>query len=112
MYTKSLIQQNLEILHLKENFNDGVSSLMEKYNIEDSIFVINNGSVKELTKGYFVIENEYDNIDDAIRNCNINTQGIRVVENKKFTTGTIYYNLSKCPKGANILDIELYENVR
>lgn len=112
MYTKSLIQQNLEIFQLKENFNEGISSLMEKYNIEDSIFVISGGSVKELTKGYFVVEKEYDNINDAIRNCNINTQGIRIIENNKFSVGTIYSNLSKCPKNSNILDVELYEDVR
>lgn len=112
MYTRSLIQQNLEILKAKENFNEGVSSLMEKYNIEDSIFVISNGSVKELTKGYFVIEKEYDNINEAIRNCNINTQGVRVVENNKFMVGSIFSHLSQCPENSNILDVELYEDVR
>lgn len=108
MYTKSLIQQNLEILHIKENFNDSLVSIMEKYNIEDSIFVIINNDVKELTKGYFVLESEYDNINDAIKSCDISCMGVRIIENKKFQVGNIYKNLSQCPKNTQIFDVENY----
>lgn len=111
MYTKSLIQQHREMYSIKESFNDGISNIMEKYNIEDSIFVLLNGFVKELTKGYFVVEKEFDNINEAIRECNINTMGVRVLNNSNFQIGTIYNTISQCPKDSKILDIESLENV-
>lgn len=112
MYTKSLIQQHIENLHIKESFNDGLSSLMEKYNIKDNIFVINNGVVKEVTKGYFIIEKECDNLDEAIRECDIRNMGIRIINNKIFQVGNIYTNLSQCPKESSIFDINTLNNVR
>lgn len=106
MYTKSLIQMNLELFNIKENFYDSLTNIMEKYNIEDSVFVTINKETKELTKGYFVIENEYNNINDAIKNMDISSMGLRIIENKKFQTGNIYNNLSQCPKDKNKLDID------
>lgn len=110
MYTKSLIQQNIENIRLKESFNDGLNNLMDKYNIEDSIFIYN-GSVKEVTNGYFVESKEFDNLKDAINNYDIN-MGIRIMENERFQIGYIYNQLSQCPKDSHILDIQVYENVR
>ena len=40
MYTKSIIQQTIEALRAKDNFRAAIESLMEKYNIEDSVFVL------------------------------------------------------------------------
>ena len=42
MYTKSIIQQTAENLKLKDNFRMALENLMEKYNIEDSVFIYKN----------------------------------------------------------------------
>ena len=107
MYTKSKIQIINESLQVKDNFKRGLEELMEKYIIEDSVFVIQE-SVKEVTKGYFNINNEYSNLQEAIRNCNVTKQGIRIMENKSFQVGDIYNNLSEC-ESEKILDIERLE---
>ena len=85
---------------------EGLSALMDKYNVEDSIFVIKEGSVKEAVSGYFVISKEFDNLKDAIRECDVRSMGIRIIQNE------IYQNLSQCPKEGQIYDITSLENVR
>ena len=112
MYTRSIIKQIKDTLEVKENFNEGLSALMDKYNVEDSIFVIKEGSVKEAVSGYFVISKEFDNLIDAIRECDVRSMGIRIIQNEKFQTGAIYQNLSQCPKEGQIYDITSLENVR
>lgn len=111
MFTKSKIQQITETLECKNSFKEGLNQLMEKYNIEDSIFVFVNGQAKEVTKGYFTIKEEYDNLKDAVSNCDITSNGIRIMENSKFQIGCIYGLLSACPKDDKILDISNIEYV-
>lgn len=110
MYTKSLIQQNIEIMHLKESFFDGLSNIMEKYNVDNCVFSMGK-ELYEVTKGYFVVENEYDNMEDVMKNYNL-SKGVRIINNKTFQIGTVYEHLSQCPADSTILDIEIYEDVR
>lgn len=109
MQTKSRIQLIRESLGVLENFRSSLEDLMNKYNIEDSIFVYNNG-VYECTKGYFDVTGEYDNINEAIRNCNVTSMGIRIIGNKQYQTGYIRKMLSEC-KGDTVLDINALEIV-
>lgn len=106
MYTKSKIQQIIESIEMKNNFKDGLKNLMEKYNIEDSIFVSYCGNTKEVTGGYFTIREEVDSIDKAVELCDIRTEGIRIMENQKFQIGCVCGLLSACPKSGKILDID------
>lgn len=105
MFTKSKIQQITESIQLKSEFKEGLEALMEKYNIQDSIFVTSNHQTCEVTKGYFAISKEFDNLKDAINECNICREGIRVINNEKFQVGFISNLLSACPKDSKILDI-------
>lgn len=111
MFTKSKIQQITEALEYKNSFKEGLNQLMEKYNIEDSIFVFMNGQAKEVTKGYFTIQGEYDSLKEAISNCDLISNGIRIMENNKFQVGYICGLLSACPKDGKILDISNIEYV-
>lgn len=108
MYTKSKIQLINEALMLKSNFKEGLENIMEKYQIEDSIFAFDN-KVKEVTNGYFSIDNEYANLHEAVSNCNIFMQGIRIINNEKYQVGSIFNMLSECPSGKQILDINSLE---
>ena len=54
MYTKSIIQQRIEELHEKDSFRIAIESLMEKYNIEDSVFVFKNGNMREIASAISV----------------------------------------------------------
>lgn len=105
MFTKSKIQQITESIQLRNEFKEGLENIMEKYNIQDSIFVSINHQTCEVTKGYFAISKEFDNLKDAINECNLNNEGIRVINNEKFQVGTISNLLSACPKDSKILDI-------
>lgn len=105
MYTKSLIQQKIEILHLRENFNDTLTELLEKYNIHDNIFMVNQGECMEVTRGYFVLLEEYQDLSEAIKNCDVFNQGIRIINNSTFQVGNIYSNLNSCPKDTSIYNI-------
>ena len=65
MYTKSIIQQTVEALRVKENYRAAIENLMERYNIEDSVFVLKNGFLHEAVSGYFAVENIYDSLEKA-----------------------------------------------
>ena len=108
MYTKSIIQQEIERENIQESFKDGLNSIMDKYTIEDSVFGIVDGRVTEAVSGYFVEEKEYDSIDEAMNDFG---KAVRIQNNEKFTTGTIYKSIAKCPKDQKILDLDTLEYV-
>lgn len=112
MYTKSIIQQAVETMRAKDNFRTAIEQLMEKYNIEDSVFVLKNGFMHEVVEGYFVTENEYTNLAEAMSNCDINTMGIRII-GESFQTGRIYSRLSECADtNKKVFDLKRLEDIR
>ena len=112
MYTKSIIQQAIESFKIKDDFRTAIENLMEKYNIEDSVFVIKNGYLNEVVEGYFSIENTYDSIEKAVSECNINSMGIRVMNNKLFQTGTIHKTIYECSPEKQVFDLDRLEDIR
>ena len=108
MFTKSKIQQILETRQHNDNFFDSLNCIMEKYNIEDSIFMYSNGSAKEVVKGYFEVAGEYDNIKEAAKDIDLNTMGIRVMNNSKFQLGRVCAMISECDREKTIMDINKY----
>ena len=108
MQTKSNIQLIREACELANNYKDGLNNLMEKYNIEDSIFVYKNSQVFEVTKGYFESVKEYDNLADAVRECwgQFDTMGIRIQNNSIFEVGRIRKFVNECTTGSKILSID------
>jgi hypothetical protein len=114
MQTKSNIQLIREACELANYYRDGLVNLMEKYTIEDSIFVYRNGQVFEATKGYFEVTKEYDNIADAVRECwgNFGTMGIRIINNTDFEVGVLRNTLNECSKENKVLCIDNLETVR
>lgn len=105
MYTKSIIQQTIEAFNAKEEYKNSIISLMEKYNIEDNVFVINNKKLYEATKGYFEIIATYDSLDKAVSECNTN-MCIRVINNTLFQTGLIRKTISECSEDNQVLDLD------
>lgn len=112
MYTKSIIQQTVEALRVKENYRAAIENLMERYNIEDSVFVLKNGFLHEAVSGYFAVENIYDSLEKAVSECDMNTMGIRVMNNKIFQTGKIHRNISECDEDKAIFDLDRLEDIR
>lgn len=111
MFTKSIIQQTVESLHAKDNFRVAIEQLMEKYNIEDSVFVFKNGYLHEAVTGYFAMVNEFNNLSDAISACNGN-MAVRVMENKLFQVGTLHNTISECAPESKVFDLDKLENIR
>lgn len=109
MYTKSKIQLIKESLSKKHDFECGLTELMDKYNITDAIFVIRE-NINEVKLGYFDTVASYDTLNEAIKNCDINTQGIRIIENNEYQVGTICNNLSQC-NSDKIIDIETLKEI-
>lgn len=108
MYTRSIIQQQIERENIQESFKNGLNNIMDKYTVENSVFGLVNGRVVEAVRGYFVEEKEYDSIDEAMNDFG---KAIRIQGNKKFITGTIYESIAKCPKDQKILDLDTLEYV-
>lgn len=111
MYTKSIIQQTVESIRAKDNFKSAIEQLMEKYNIEDSVFVLKNGFLHEVVEGYFATEADFDNLNEAISACDINTMGVRVIGNS-FQTGKIHNSLSECADDKKVFDLKRLEDIR
>lgn len=111
MFTKSIIQQTVEAMQIKNDFRTAIENLMEKYNIEDSVFVFYNGMMHEVVEGYFVTENEFTNLAEAISACNIETMGVRII-GTTFQIGAIYEKLSECADDKKVFDITRLTEVR
>lgn len=110
MYTKSIIQQQAELINAKNQFKDDLNNLMNKYIIEDSIFIYDGKSIQEVNKGYFEVLDKYDTLDEAISHCNINDSGIRVILNEdksqSFEIGKVNRTLNECDNSHSIYDID------
>jgi hypothetical protein len=111
MYTKSIIQQTIEKLHEKDSFRIAIENLMEKYNIEDSVFIFKNGNMREVVEGYFVTTNEYDNLAEAISDCDTYTMAIRVI-GENFQVGKVFSKLSECDENNKVFDLQRLETIR
>jgi len=103
MQTKSNIQLVKEALQYKESFKECLSDLINKYMVENSTFSFN-GSLKEKVNGYFVVENEYNTLDEAMGNLTPG-QLVRVVENKKFQIGSVSEKLSNTSNEKIVIDL-------
>lgn len=114
MQTKSKIQLIKEALAVANDYREGLENLMEKYTIEDSVFVYVGGMVQEAIQGYFVEKSKHDSLLEAIRNCNceFGRYGIRIKENKEFVVGEIKRNLAECSQEATVFDINRLTDIR
>ena len=113
MYTKSLIQQHREILNIKESLVDNLNELMDKYNVVDNIFKINERlSPTEVESGYFVPSATFDTIEEAVKNMDVVKDSVRIQYNKLFTVGRTFKMLSECSDYPQIFDIKSSQNVR
>lgn len=95
MQLKSKIQQIQEQIAQKHRFVEGLENIMDKYTIEDSVFLFN-GKVMEVCKGYFEVISEHNTLTDAIKNTDIKENAIRVINNEKFQIGKIHQHISDC----------------
>ena len=105
MFQKSIIQQQLEFNAILERFKQSLSNLMESYVVNGNVFGWQ-GKPVEIETGYFVVESEKDNLQDAIREMNSLNKCIRIVENKTFQVGTVSRYITECAVDAKVLDIE------
>lgn len=107
MHTKSKIQQILERQTIKDSFGQKLISLMNTYQIQDNVFINENGGVVDITSGYFEVASDYDNITEALRNFDIADKcfGIRIIDNKSFQLGYVRKLLSECDQEKTIMDI-------
>jgi hypothetical protein len=111
MYTKSIIQQKVEDLKVKDNFRTAIEQLLEKYNIEDSVFTMRNGFLHEVVEGYFVVENNFDSLDEAVSSCDLRTMGVRVLGGV-FQIGKLHNRISECESEKKVFDLSRLEDVR
>ena len=114
MQTKSNIQLIGEMCNIVSDYKAGLNNLMDKYTIEDSVFVYRNGQLFEAVAGYFVTKGEFENIDEAVRDCwgNFNCMGVRIENNEKFTSGWIKKTILECGEDSKVFDIERLTEVR
>ena len=96
----------IEELHKKSSFENNMNELMEKYTITDSVFSNKDGKAVENVTGYFVKENEFEDLPEAMKKFNSYEQSVRIMENKKFQTGKVYKTYESCPEGSSILDLD------
>lgn len=112
MQTKSNIQLIKESIAIKEAARTSLNNLMNKYTIEDSVFAFRNGMMYECTDGYFEVINEYDNVNEAVKNTDIKSQSIRVINNTTFQVGNVHTILTECDADNKVFDLNRLESVR
>ena len=110
MQTKSNIQLIKEAINLRNSFKDSLNNLMDKYTIEDSVFMYN-GGVKEVCKGYFEVIAENDSLQTSINEMTDVNEAIRIINNEKFQRGIVHQFLNECTEGSQIFDIESIEEL-
>jgi hypothetical protein len=104
-FHKSLIQQQMEYNAIIENFKNSLASLVESYTIKGNVFGCPQGKPVEFETGYFVVEAEKDNLQDAIREMTSLDKCIRI-EEEKFQVGVVNHYLSECALDKTVIDIE------
>lgn len=114
MLTKSKIQLIREALAHANDYREGLENLTNKYLIEDSIFVYKNNQVMEVTQGYFVKKEEYDNLLEAVRGCNCEFEkyGIRIINNEKYIVGVLKNSIVECGQNVEVFDVNRLTNIR
>ena len=106
MQTKSNIQIIRENLMRREAFADTIKNLIENYTVKNCYFGISideNKPAIEYIDGYFTVNQEYSDINEAISNMAPDSI-IRIIDNYKFQVGERFKKLSGV-KGDNIIDI-------
>ena len=112
MNTISNIQKFLQTVDAKERFKNSIYDIIENYSVQGNIFASDcNGNVIEAMTGYFVEEKEYSNLNECVKDMNINKQAVRVVENK-FVLGTLERQLSSCNETKKVIDVQYLQYVR
>ena len=87
---------------------------MDKYIIEDSIFIYKDGTVWEATQGYFEVINSSNDLKTSINEWVNNLQecAIRIIDNNQFEVGKLKNSLLECDKESNILDVSTLKYIR
>lgn len=107
MFHKSLIQQHLEYNAIVEGFKNSLANLVESYAINGNVFGHQRGKTVEFETGYFVVEAEKDNLQDAIKEMTSLDKCIRISEGStKFEVGEVNHYLSECALDKKVIDIE------
>ena len=108
MLTKSKIQSIKEELEIANQYRESLNNLMDKYLIEDNIFIYKNSQLFESTSGYFIEKYIFDNLSDAVNAClaDFDQSGIRIINNEKFIVGNIKNLISECNRDEKIFDIQ------
>lgn len=104
MNTKSDIQIHIENIQMKYIFENGLQNIMNRFHIDDAVFSLKHG-VDELTRGYFVPVGEFTNLNEAVKNMEIN-QAIRIVDNEQFIIGDYYTKASDCLDRDHVFNVE------
>lgn len=114
MYTRSIIQQRIEENDLQNNFKEILEGLENRYNIEDSIFTRDGREAKEAVKGYFVPDSpSLSSLSEALFSSSPYPHTVRIINNEKYITGTVYESLSLVPDSAShVYDIAAEKEVR
>lgn len=110
MFTKSIIQQQVELIQERAKFAGDINSLLESYRIIDGVFGVRQCNTFELSKGYFVEVKEFNSIDEAIKEMDQRSQAVRIIENR-FILGDVYNNLNDIPSDKTVFSIEFLEDV-
>lgn len=94
MNTKSAIQVIAETLVARESFQRHLEEIVEKYDVKNNVFACDaDGLAENLKTGYYGEVETYESLDEAIKNCNVLLQGIRIHEGK-YSVGNLYTKLS------------------
>ena len=105
MWQKSAIQQQLEYNNAVGIFKNTLNTLMEHYVIKDNVFGYIHGKPAEVNEGYFVVDCEKDNLQDAIKEMDGLRKYVRILENKKFQVGTVHTHYNECDSNKEIFEI-------
>lgn len=114
MLNKSKIQLIREKLELINDYRNSLVNLMDKYMVENNIFIYKNNQLHEVTEGYFEVIDTFNDIHEAVKECMNNNEmkGIHIINNSVFEVGYIKRLLSECTEDSKILDIDRFVNVR
>jgi hypothetical protein len=115
MYTRNLIERQMEREAAVYELKKFLKSIDEKYDIEDAVFGFDpfHRKFDEIVEGYMGIANTYDNIDEALRNIDSIDECLHIVRTEDghtYTVGTISTHISDLTEG-QVMDIETLKEI-
>ena len=110
----SSIVATQRLIEQKETYKNHIIQFLEKYDTDNIIIKYDGQNIFEAVSGYFVVENTYNTLKDALKNL-LPEHSIQILglenENRVYRLGYIYQGLNECKHAEKVINIKTLQDI-